>query len=95
MCIFIYEYARACLYVFMCVGTFREKMKERERERQKDRQRERDREIEIERENEREEVCLYECVHVFLFFANDKNNMKNRNTVKTNQQTHKATKIKP
>ena len=29
------------------------------------------------------------------FFANDKNNMKNRNTVKTNEQTYKATKIKP
>ena len=73
MCIFIYEYARVCLYVFMCVGMLRERMKEKERVRER------------ERENEREKVCVYECVHAFLFFAYDENDMNNRNTVKTNE----------
>ena len=88
MCIFIYEYARVCLYVFMCVGMLRERKKGRERKREREREKVR------ERERERESVCVWMCACV-SFFAYDKNNMKNRNTVKTNQHTHKATKIKP
>ena len=52
-----------------------------------ERENEREREKGREREREREKVCVYECVHAFLFFENDETDMKNRNTVKTNEQT--------
>ena len=61
--------------VYVCGYVERENERERERERKR------------ERENEREKVCVYECVHAFLFFAYDENDMKNRNTVITNEQT--------